>query len=159
MNLFAVAVLSMIVLTSSTAFAMGRPPGGYAEVSVEGKAAYDVTLPTVSGEKKSLSQAREGKKAILLFWATWCPHCHDEILAINKNLDALTAQGTKVILISLGEPRADVADYLKKNNITLDSFLDEDAVLQDPYGLIGVPTLIEVDEGGIIRKVSHSLIK
>ena len=136
---------------------MGQAPMGGSDDSLIGKVAYDVTLPSALGGQQSLSQARNGKKAILFFWATWCPHCHDELMRMDKVLDGITAEGIKIVLISEGEAKADVAAYLKNNNVRLDSLLDEDTVLQDPYQLIGVPTLVFVDEKGIIRDVRHSL--
>ena len=136
---------------------MGQAPMGGSDDSLIGKVAYDVTLPSALGGQQSLSQARNGKKAILFFWATWCPHCHDELMRMDKVLDGITAEGIKIVLISEGEAKADVAAYLKNNNVRLDSLLDEDNVLQDPYQLTGVPTLVFVDEKGMVRGVRHSL--
>lgn len=145
----------MILFTPSLALAMGNMPAGTSEISLVGKTAYDATFPTALGQQRSLSQAREGKKAVLFFWATWCPHCHQEIVRMNKNLDAITAKGVKIVLVSIGETKEDVAAYLKRNAVVLDSFLDEDNALQGPYDLVGVPTLVFVDEKGIIREVRH----
>ena len=154
---FVVSVMfvGMILSVPSLALAMSSMPAGTSEMSLVGKAAYDATLPTALGQHKSLSQAREGKKAVLFFWATWCPHCRDEITRMNKNLDAITAKGIKIVLVSIGETKEDVAAYLKRNAVVLDSFLDEDNVLQGPYDLVGVPTLVFVDEKGVIREVRH----
>ena len=147
--------VGIILSAPSLALAMSRMPAGTSETSLVGKTAYDATLPTALGQQKSLSQAREGKKAVLFFWATWCPHCHDEITRLNRNMDAITAKGIKIVLVSIGEAKADVAAYLKYNHVPLDSFLDEDNALQGPYDLVGVPTLVFVDEKGIIREVRH----
>jgi len=155
-NVFmSIVFAAMILFSPSSALAMSRIPVGTSETSLVGKAAYDATLPTALGQPKSLSQAREGKKAVLFFWATWCPHCHDEITRMSKNMEAITAKGIKIVLVSIGEAKADVAAYLKYNHVPLDSFLDEDNALQGPYDLIGVPTLVFVDEKGIIREVRH----
>ena len=146
----------MVLFAPPVGLAMGQAPMA-SQGSLMGKAMYDVTLPAALGAQQSLSGARNGKKAILFFWATWCPHCHDELMRMDKLLDGITAEGIKIVLISEGETKADVAAYLKNNNVRLDSLLDEDNVLQDPYQLIGVPTLVFVDEQGIIRDVRHSL--
>ncbi len=155
-NVFmSIVFAAMILFSPSLVLAMGNIPTGSSETSLVGKAAYDATLPTALGGPKSLSQAREGKKAVLFFWATWCPHCHDEITRMDKNMEAITAKGIKIVLVSIGEAKADVAAYLKYNHVPLDSLLDEDNALQGPYDLIGVPTLVFVDEKGIIREVRH----
>ena len=146
---------AMAALVSSLAFAMGQVPTGASDGSLIGKVAYDVRLPTAAGGQMSIAQACAGKKAVIFFWATWCPHCHDEIMRMVPNLDAITAKGIKIVLVSEGEKRADVAAYLKNNNVPLDSLLDEDGVLQGPYQLSGVPTLFFVDEKGMIRSMDH----
>ena len=33
---------------------------------------------------------------MLFFWATWCPHCHDEIRLLNSRLDEIKAKGINV---------------------------------------------------------------
>ena len=99
--------------------------------------------------------ARQGKKAILVFWATWCPHCYEELGTINDNFASIEQKGIKIILVDVGETKEDVKEYFYQRQMKLISFLDEDSVLQGPYHLIGVPTLIFIDEKGIIRSVTH----
>ena len=157
MNVIARTVSALMIMSlPSLGLAMGQAPAVGSEGSLIGKVAYDVSLPTVTGGRKSISQACGSKKAVIFFWATWCPHCHDEITRMVQNLDAIT-KDLNVVLVSEGETKADVAAYLKNNKVPLDSLLDEDAVLQEPYQLEGVPTLFFVDEKGVIRDVRHDL--
>ncbi len=119
------------------------------------KPAPDFTLDTVYNGMKTLSEARAGKKAILFFWATWCPHCHTALTSLNNSVEALKHDGVSIILVDMGESRNDVKAYLEFNTFNLDSFLDPNASLQEDYALIGVPTLYFVDEQGIIRSEKH----
>jgi len=130
---------------------MGQVPVSKTTEGLIGNAAPSFTLETALNGTMSLDKARDGKKAVLVFWATWCPHCHDAILRIQRQLADLTAKGIKVLLVDLGETREQVRDYLKYNELSMDSFVDPDAVLQDTYGVVGVPTVYFVDERGIIR--------
>ncbi len=113
--------------------------------------APDFTLEKVSGKSSNLTDARAGKKAIIFFWATWCPHCHEELGKLNAALSSVESKGIKVLLVDVGESREEVSAYLEHAQIQLDSFLDEENALQDPYGLIGVPTVVFVDEQGLIK--------
>ena len=61
----------------------------------------------------------------------------------------------KIILVDVGETKEDVQEYFYRRQMKLVSFVDVDSVLQGAYRLIGVPTLIFIDEKGIIRKVTH----
>ena len=146
-----VLTVGMIAYAPSLGFAMGRVPTEAMPGALTGKAAYDATLPTALSGPSSLSQARGGKKTVLFFWATWCPHCHEEIGHMVNDLNAITAKGINIILVSVGETKEDVTAYLRRNHVPLNSFVDEEGVLQEPYGLFGVPMLFFVDEQGIIR--------
>ena len=78
---------------------------------------------------------------------------------INKQREDITQKGIKIVLVDVGESEAVVDGYLKKRNITMDVFLDEDSAVSEGYELIGVPTFYFVDENGIVADVAHSLPK
>ena len=139
----------------SNAFAMGNVPSTQVKEGLMSNAAPDFTLETAAGGSKSLTQARQGKKAVIFFWATWCPHCHDAILLMNKNIDAIHKAGIEIILVDLGESKEEVREYLLRNHVNLDSFMDTDNSLQEPYQLIGVPTLYFVNAKGAILSARH----
>ena len=139
----------------SNVFAMGQVPSTQVKEGLIGSAAPDFTLGMTSGASKSLAQARQGKKAVLFLWATWCPHCHDGLLRMNEDAEAMDKAGIKIILVDLGESKEEVKEYLLRNRLNWDSFVDADNSLQEPYQLIGVPTLYFVDEKGIIRSIQH----
>ena len=121
-----------------------------------GKAAPDAVLTDTQGKSASVMGTRQGKKAIVVFWATWCPHCYEDLGIINDNLTSIEQKGIKLILVDVGETQEDVKNYFNKRQMKLISFVDEDSTLQEPYHLIGVPTLIFIDEKGIIRNVTHA---
>jgi len=120
-----------------------------------GKAAPDVILPKSDGTSARVIGEQQGKKAILVFWATWCPHCYEDLGAINDGFASIEQKGIKIILVDVGETKEDVKNYFNRRQMKLISFVDEDSVLQGPYRLIGVPTLIFIDEKGIIRSMTH----
>ncbi len=121
-----------------------------------GKAAPDAVLAKTDGTSASVIGEQQGRKAILVFWATWCPHCYEDLGNINDNIASIGQKGINVILVDLGETKEDVKNYFNQRRMKLISFVDEDSVLQGPYRLIGVPTLIFIDEKGIIRSVTHT---
>ncbi len=120
-----------------------------------GKAAPDVVLPNSDGPSASVINAREGKKAILVFWATWCPHCYEELGKINGALASVHEKGIKIILVDVGESKEAVKEYLIRRQINLSCFIDEENVFQEPYHLVGVPTMVFIDEQGTIRNMTH----
>ncbi len=124
-----------------------------------GKPAPDFTLQTTQGKEINMTQYRNGKKAVIFFWATWCPHCRVALKALNQDRSAIEAKGIKIILIDLGESAQEVSAHLKRNNMAMDVFLDKESSLAEPYNIIGVPTFYFVDESGKIISSGHSLPK
>ena len=144
-------------LMGTPAFAMGNVPStSMTNSSLIGRAAPDFTLDTTGQSNVNFTKFREGKRAVIFFWATWCPHCHEEIENLNLHLDKMEQQGIKIALVDLGESKDEVKSYLAGRNFKLDSFMDTDSILSGPYDLIGVPTLYFVDEQGIIRDLQHA---
>jgi peroxiredoxin len=150
---FALTVL-LIVFAIPQGFAMGEMPSTMGS-EIIGKPAIEFTLETTAGKTQTFAEARGGKKAILVFWATWCPHCREDLEVVRQKLGALTQEGIQVVLINVGETKEDARGYLQSQNIPLESFLDEDNIVPGQYGVIGIPTLIFFDEKGVIRSKSH----
>jgi len=120
------------------------------------KAAPDFTLDTLSKSAVKMSEYREGKSAIIFFWATWCPHCRVQLKELNSRAKELEDNGIKLVIVDLGEDRESVQSYVKKNNIGMDMFLDIDSSLSDPYRLVGVPTFYLIDAKGMVKAIQHS---
>ena len=129
------------------------------ENPLTGKPAPDFTLSTLNEKAVNMTQYRSGQKAIIFFWATWCPHCRIALKELNQDSARIQDQGIKIIIIDLGEDKEQVEAHIRKNKYTLDIFLDIESSLAEPYGIIGVPTFFFVDEKGIIKMVKHSLPK
>jgi len=129
----------------------------YMENEDIGKPVKDFTLKIVNGEETSLEKYRDGQKAIVFFWATWCPHCRTQLGQLNKDLAAIEEKKIKIVLVDIGESEAIVGKYMEKNKIKINVFLDEKSEVSDAYGLIGVPTFYYIGEDGNVIDVQHSL--
>ena len=122
-----------------------------------GKAAPDFTLRNLKGEDVNMTKYRDGKKAIIFFWATWCPHCRVALKKSIQDKSEIEKKEIKLILVDLGEEEAEVQSHVKRNNIDLDIFLDKENSLAEPYGLIGVPTFYFINQEGFVQAIEHSL--
>jgi len=129
----------------------------YMENEDIGNPVKDFTLKVVKGEETSLEKYRDGKKAIIFFWATWCPHCRAQLGNLNRDQEEIEKNNIKIVLIDVGEKEAIVSKYMERNKINMNVFLDEESEVSDKYGLIGLPTFYYVDEDGIVIDVQHSL--
>lgn len=122
-----------------------------------GKPVPEFKLKMVSGAQTSLSDFREGKKTIVFFWATWCPHCRAALKELNKDREQIAQKGIKLAIVDVGESAREVKAYTDKNKIGLEVFLDENEEVSGEYGIIGVPTFFFVGEDGVIRDVQHHM--
>jgi thiol-disulfide isomerase/thioredoxin len=146
---------ALFLFSVPTVWAMGHVSTEATGGPLIGKAAPDAVLAKSDGTSASVLGSRHGQKAILVFWATWCPHCYEDLGAINNSFASVEQKGIKIILVDVGESKEDVQEYFYRRQMKLVSFVDEDSVLQGAYRLIGVPTLIFIDEKGIVRRVTH----
>lgn len=146
-------------------FLSGAMPAGPAHAQVDmfmqtdlvGKPAPDFTLSTTKADKVNFTQYRGGQNAIIFFWATWCPHCQEQLRELNEKSAQFAAGNVKLAIVDLSESKKQVEKYLKKNKIDLEVFLDKEGVLEADYQIIGVPTLYFVNKEGKVTAVRHDL--
>ncbi len=124
---------------------------------LEGKKAPDFTLATLNKPSLSMSAYRAGQPAIIFFWATWCPHCRTALEDLDARAAEVEKKGIKIVLVDVGEPRAQVKEYAADRQVTLDIFLDEDSSVSNDYSIIGVPTFFLVNKEGVVKSVKHLL--
>ena len=62
------------------------------------------------------------KKAILFFFATWCPHCSEQFKVVVKNRDAFAKAGIELVLVDMAEPKDTVAKFLKSRGVEGNAF-------------------------------------
>ena len=122
-----------------------------------GKPVPDFTLKTATGEKMNLTKFRDDKKTIIFFWATWCPHCRESLSDLSHKNDEFNTKNIRLTLVDLGESEKIVKRFLEKHKIVFNVFLDDEETLAEPYGIIGVPTFVFVNEKGIVKEVLHAL--
>lgn len=149
----------LLVLLSGVIFS-AQPAQGqfdFMEAELVGKLAPDFTLDTLKKSDVNFHEYRDGQRAILFFWATWCPHCRTQLIELEKQRTELEKQNIRLVLIDIGESKKIVEKYINKNQIEFDVFLDVDFGLESEYQIIGVPTFYYVNEQGNITSVGHSL--
>src|SRR5690348_5587371 len=107
-----IILLSGLLMTSAAALSFGMANPGYISNTLIGKPAADFNLDTLKSKNVNMTQYRSGKKAIIFFWATWCPHCQLELKRLNGMQSELASHGIRIITVSLGEERKTVENYI-----------------------------------------------
>lgn len=120
-----------------------------------GKPAGDFTLKDLRGIDVNLTKYREGKKAIIFFWATWCPHCRAALHKLNQDRAAFEQKGIKLILVDIGEDQGDVQSYVTRNQIGIEVLLDQESTVAESYGVIGIPMFFLLNAQGTIQAAEN----
>ena len=143
-----VTVLMTIAILSAV-YALGK-----------GDKAPGFKLQNLSGKTMSLDELRKdpAKKGVtrpvmLVFWATWCPHCVNETKVLQELNSKYSSKGFEIVGISLDSGGAkDVAPFVKERKLSYTILLDPDNKVGGPlYGVRGLPTSFILDKNGIIR--------
>lgn len=115
-------------------------PGSRGEAAAAGPAtgvigarATEFSLPTLTGERLTLAEARQGCKALLLnFWFVHCPPCRAEHPLLEKLHQELKGQGLAVLGIDDQDTAADSLKYWTGAKLTFPTVLTGPRYERDP---------------------------
>ncbi len=106
-----------------------------------GKVAPDFTTTDIEGNSITLSDI-DADKTVLIFWASWCPHC-DNILPVIDQY-AANNPGIKVIAVSVDDSEKQLKDKIKETGYNW-TFIGELMGWEGPvineYGVAATPTI------------------
>jgi thiol-disulfide isomerase/thioredoxin len=92
----------------------------------------------------------EGKPAVMVFWATWCPYCKAFMPYLKQIQADYAAAGVKVVAINAKEDgRGDPGAYIRGLGFAPVAVADGDAIAQ-AYGIQYIPGLLIVDGKGMV---------
>jgi peroxiredoxin len=138
------------LLSTSKGFA--ENPSPYAIESLSGQKAPDFMLKDLDGKSVTLASHR-GKVVILVFWASWCPPCKDELQSLDKLYGMYKNKGLVILAVSSDRSLSAVKDFIVQNPVTFNILFDERlSVSRDLYKAFMVPTTFVIDRRGTIFK-------
>jgi len=116
----------------------------------DGKEAPAFSLKSLNGGQVSLSDFK-GKPVLLIFWATWCPSCKEELPVMEKFFAEKRDELTILLIAIDGERRGAVQKIVSQNKITLPVLLLLKEKTMDQYGVTGwMPQTFFVDQEGML---------
>lgn len=119
-----------------------------------GKPAPNFTLPTLDGQKLTLSSLK-GQVVMIDFWASWCPPCKMSMPHVQAIYNDLKSQGLVVLSVNTWDDKSFAKEFLAKHpwyNTTflIDATNYKKAISSTEYKVYGIPTLYIVDRSGNI---------
>jgi peroxiredoxin len=136
-------MIILLILTVSCSETQQTP---VAEKTDAGRA-HDFVLKDLAGAKFMLSE-QKGKPVLLIFSTTWCPTCRSEIPHYKHIFDTYNTRGLVVVNIDIQESKDKVARFAEKYQLPYPMLLDEKGHVAEAYQIVGVPTLILIDQNG-----------
>ncbi len=143
------------------AFLAGLIVLGLAGCSASGsrlQTAPDFSLPeVVSGKKTVLSETNREKPVLLVFWASWCPACREEIPQVNEIYKKYSPEDLQILAVNVQESAGILKPFLKEFSIEYPVVMDESGEVSVKYGIEGLPTSVLLAKGGKILYYGFSL--
>ncbi len=120
-----------------------------------GNQAPNFTLSNLNSEKVELAGVTSQKPTLLVFWATWCPTCNEEIPVLKEWHKKFP--GLQILSIDVEEPAERVKTFAKKKEIPYPVLLDLEGNVAHQYGLVGIPASVLIAKGGRVLYYGFSL--
>jgi len=138
-------------LLLGSALALGCAHG----TSATGLRGLDISLPDVDGEYVTPTAAHDRELFLLVFWATWCQPCQQELTKLNVMHDALEARGVQIFAISIDGPStsAQVGPWVEREGYRFTVLLDRETQVLTRYNPRGeIPYYVVLDAEGRVLK-------
>jgi peroxiredoxin len=116
----------------------------------EKRVAPPFTLKSLEGKTIALSDFK-GKPVLLVFWATWCATCKEELPLLEKFSEGKRDQLAILMVTVDGEREKKAQKIIKENKITLPVALLLEEKVMENYGVEGwIPLIFLIDPKGLI---------
>ena len=106
----------------------------------------------ISGNQVSLSNYN-GQPVLLFIWATWCPHCANEVSSVQSVYGEYKGKGLVILAVDVGESVAKARSYRSARCLTFTMLNDSSQTVATKYRVTGFPTHFFVASNGQISSI------
>ena len=114
----------------------------------DGNTAPDFAVRDLQGKKIRLSKIK-AEKTLLVFWASWCPHCTASLPRLKKFYDPQHPEKLQIIAISVDNDKKAVEQAIKDEAypwINIAELKGWDSPVVDEYGVSATPSFFLLDK-------------
>ena len=137
------------------------------ELLKPGTPAPDFTLADINGNSVSLRDF-QGRKVVLVFWASWCPDCRAEVPDLKYMLTQAGPRKVAFVAVSFDRTKEAWEKYVKENEMTgvqlFETAPRKESEVNTAYHVKWIPSLYLIDEQGkvalgtvVLDKVAKAL--
>lgn len=123
-------------------------------IPVSNMKAKNFVLPDLDGRVHRLIHGvLEDRPAVTLvnFWASWCPHCIQEIPSMNRLAQSYPKGQLRVLSINFKESTSHVRQFMKQFSVHFPILIDRQGDVAAQWGVFAFPSSFLVDDQGRIR--------
>lgn len=144
-----VTVLGALALIS-TASAQGS--GTKADTAGSATKPHNLQVQTLAGEPVNLPALVEGKPTLLVFWATWCPSCRQQMPHVQAAFERFASQGLNVVTIDIAvkDTPATAKQYAAEKALSFPIYFDGDHEATKAYKVAATPGVLLLDREGTV---------
>ncbi|MBU1356730.1 MAG: TlpA family protein disulfide reductase [Candidatus Edwardsbacteria bacterium] len=128
---------------------IGKPAPIVVLKTLDGK---DFYLRDYCGKIRGPRHRQEREVVVLSFFTSWCKNCKNEIPVLQQLASEMAGLPVKFYLVNVGQPRDTVENYVFQNVTTLPVLMDQYEVASKKYKVKELPTLVMIDQDGILRE-------
>lgn len=131
---------------------------------LEGDAGPGFALPIAAGEGAREGdivtlEGLQGRVVVLDFWASWCGPCRQSIPILNEVRSGLAGRDVTFLGVNV-EPRMGprrLAQVHQQLGARFPTLQDQTGDLKTNYGVSALPTLVVLDQQGVVRHVERGV--
>ena len=125
-----------------------------------GNLAQEFSLKDLDGRREFRLADFKGRGVVhVVFWATWCVPCIEEIPVLREAYRKHHDAGLEIlaIVVDINQTREGVSSFARKHGMPYPILWDQGGRAMDLYRVSSIPQNFLVDRGGVIRYAGTSL--
>ena len=143
----------MIVVPRSSVGSVDGVP--LPEAVTVGKAAPTFSVVDLRGTTQTLGSA-SGEATLMLFWASWCPHCRSDVGLMKDLCSRYQGKGLRLVTVSVDRDMNALNKFVQDQQLPYPIIAagsqpnSPESQLPERYEVQGIPTYFLVDARGVI---------
>jgi len=124
-----------------------------------GDLAHDFTLKDLNNQKHTLKELRGKQVVHVVFWATWCVPCLEEVPALRTIQEKYRVRGVQIlgIVIDRDQTKDGVRAAARDMKINYPILWDDGGEVQERYRVEYIPQNFLIGKDGVIHYAGTSL--